>query len=94
VPVKEPVDPESYLLADPRTVQIVTPRVDIPALGERFMARYDRERMELSTRDRAALQVNLVWSPGKGITREPIPPVPAEIADLMTEVSQDGKLVE
>lgn len=39
------------------------------------------------------LQVNLIWSPA-GITREPIPEVPAEVAALITEVSQAGKLVE
>ena len=40
------------------------------------------------------LQVNLVWSPGTGVTREAIPPVPEEIAALMREVSTVGKLVE
>lgn len=40
------------------------------------------------------MQVNLVWSPGGGITREEIPPVPAEIAELIGEVSVEGKLVE
>ena len=40
------------------------------------------------------LRVNLVWEPGKGVTKEAIPPVPDEIAVLMTEVSQEGKLVE
>jgi succinate dehydrogenase / fumarate reductase flavoprotein subunit len=38
--------------------------------------------------------VNLVWSPSTGVTREEIPPVPAEIEALMGEVSSDGKLVE
>ncbi|MBN9175737.1 MAG: FAD-binding protein, partial [Microbacterium sp.] len=40
------------------------------------------------------LQVNLVWSPGTGIVREQIPPIPAEIAALMRDVSVAGKLVE
>lgn len=40
------------------------------------------------------LTVNLVWSPTHGITREAIPPVPAEIAALIGEVSTAGKLVE
>ena len=39
------------------------------------------------------LQVNLVWSP-QGIVREPLPQAPEEIASLITEVSQIGKLVE
>ena len=43
---------------------------------------------------RPALQVNLVWSPRPGSTREEIPPIPAEIAALMREVSAAGKLVE
>ena len=41
-----------------------------------------------------ALQLNLVWSPSAGVTREQIPPVPEEIAELITEVSSVGKLVE
>jgi succinate dehydrogenase / fumarate reductase flavoprotein subunit len=40
------------------------------------------------------LQVNLVWSSSTGVVREPIPPIPAEIAALMREVSVAGKLVE
>ncbi|MET9109495.1 FAD-dependent oxidoreductase [Streptomyces zhihengii] len=40
------------------------------------------------------LRVNLVWSPAAGVTKEPIPPVPEEIAALMRDVSTEGKLVE
>ena len=40
------------------------------------------------------LQVNLVWSPTNGITREPIPEIPQEIRELIREVSVAGKLVE
>ncbi|HET6634482.1 MAG TPA: FAD-binding protein [Streptomyces sp.] len=40
------------------------------------------------------LQVNLLWSPSTGITREAVPPVPEEIAALMEDVSAEGKLVE
>ena len=40
------------------------------------------------------LQVNLLWSPSEGVTREPISPIPAEISALMHDVSADGKLVE
>ena len=40
------------------------------------------------------LQVNLVWSPATGVTRERTAPVPAEIAGMMQEVSTIGKLVE
>ncbi|MFF4621504.1 hypothetical protein [Nonomuraea jabiensis] len=41
-----------------------------------------------------ALQVNLVWSGPGSVEREAIPPIPAEIAALMREVSTVGKLVE
>lgn len=40
------------------------------------------------------LQVNLVWSYDSKITHESIPPIPKEIADLMSDVSQEGKLLE
>jgi succinate dehydrogenase / fumarate reductase, flavoprotein subunit len=40
------------------------------------------------------LQVNLVWAPDTGVTREPVAPIPDEIADRMEEVSTLGKLVE
>ncbi|MFE0748873.1 L-aspartate oxidase [Gordonia sp. NPDC058843] len=40
-----------------------------------------------------AFQVNLVWSPS-GIVREPIAPIAPEVAELMQEVSTEGKLVE
>lgn len=36
------------------------------ALGERFMSRYDPERMELSTRDRVALAISTEISEGRG----------------------------
>ncbi|MCA2219927.1 FAD-dependent oxidoreductase [Nonomuraea aurantiaca] len=41
-----------------------------------------------------ALQVNLVRSGPGSVERESIPPIPAEIAALMREVSTVGKLVE
>jgi succinate dehydrogenase / fumarate reductase, flavoprotein subunit len=40
------------------------------------------------------LQVNLVWSPDAGVTREPTAPIPPDIAGLMQDVSTAGKLVE
>lgn len=43
---------------------------------------------------RPDLQVNLVWSPTEGITREEIAPVPEDISALIREVSAEGKLVE
>lgn len=41
-----------------------------------------------------SLQVNLVWSPSVGVQREPLPPIPPDIAQLMHDVTPDGKLVE
>jgi succinate dehydrogenase / fumarate reductase flavoprotein subunit len=42
-----------------------------------------------------ALQVNLVWSPNRGIEHEPIPSVPDDIESLMRDpVTSAGKLVE
>ncbi|NUT96220.1 MAG: FAD-binding protein [Saccharothrix sp.] len=41
-----------------------------------------------------SLRVNLVWSGPGRVEREELPPVPAEIASLMREVSTAGKLVE
>jgi len=38
--------------------------------------------------------VNLVWSGPGRLAREPIPPIPDEIAALMHDVSSAGKLVE
>ncbi|OAV59387.1 succinate dehydrogenase [Enteractinococcus helveticum] len=40
------------------------------------------------------MQVNLVWSPDTGVTREEIDPIPEEISELIRDVSQEGKLVE
>lgn len=40
------------------------------------------------------MQVNLVWSPDIGVTREEIAPIPNEIRELIRDVSQEGKLVE
>ncbi|MDV3129509.1 FAD-binding protein [Mycobacterium sp. 21AC1] len=36
------------------------------------------------------LQVNLVWSPRTGVRREPIPPIPTDIAELMGDVPVEG----
>jgi succinate dehydrogenase / fumarate reductase flavoprotein subunit len=41
-----------------------------------------------------SLQVNLVWSGPGRVEREAIPPIPAEIAALMRDVSIAGKLLE
>ncbi len=72
---------ESYLPADPETVRIARRR------GLR------RVRVRpAGTRPRTAGQPR--WSGPGSVERESIPPIPAETAALMREVSTVGKLVE
>lgn len=71
----------------------VAARATLEAALERRETRGCHNRSDFPETD-PALQVNLVWSPSTGVTREVIPPVPAEIEALMREVSSDGKLVE
>lgn len=68
-------------------------RATLEAALERRETRGCHNRSDYPAMD-PALQVNLVWSPSTGITREAIPEVPEQIAELITEVSQEGKLVE
>ncbi|MBS3178324.1 MULTISPECIES: FAD-binding protein [unclassified Pseudoclavibacter] len=68
-------------------------RATLEAALERRETRGCHNRSDFPELD-PAMQVNLVWSPTGGITREEIPPVPAEIAELIGEVSVEGKLVE
>ncbi|WP_438854501.1 L-aspartate oxidase [Agromyces sp. M3QZ16-3] len=69
-------------------------RATLEAALERRETRGCHNRSDFPETD-AALQVNLVWSPSTGVTRESIPPIPGEIAALMErEVSTVGKLVE
>jgi succinate dehydrogenase / fumarate reductase flavoprotein subunit len=60
---------------------------------ERRESRASHNRSDFPEMD-PALQVNLVWSADGSIAHEEIPPVPAEIATLMEDVSQVGKLLE
>lgn len=68
-------------------------RATLEAALERRESRGCHNRSDFPHLD-PALQVNLVWSPATGIAREEIPPVPAEIAGLIRDVSTEGKLVE
>ncbi|MGP3961065.1 L-aspartate oxidase [Nonomuraea sp. 3N208] len=68
-------------------------RATIEAALERRETRGCHNRSDFPDLD-PALQVNLVWSGPGSVQREPIPPIPAEIAALMREVSSVGKLVE
>ncbi len=65
-------------------------RATLEAALERRETRGCHNRSDHPHQD-PAQQVNLVWSPTTGITRESIPAIPDEISALMTEVSTDGK---
>ncbi|NUP30387.1 MAG: FAD-binding protein [Streptomycetaceae bacterium] len=68
-------------------------RATLEAALERRETRGCHNRSDHPATD-PALRVNLVWSgPGK-LEREELPPVPADIASLMREVSSADKLVE
>ncbi|GAA5153404.1 FAD-binding protein [Microbacterium pseudoresistens] len=71
----------------------VAARATLETARERRETRGCHNRSDYPETD-PALQVNLVWSPTDGVTREEIPPVPDEISALMREVSTAGKLVE
>ncbi|MGM7680065.1 L-aspartate oxidase [Microbacterium sp. A94] len=68
-------------------------RATLEAALERRETRGCHNRSDFPDTD-PELQVNLVWSPATGVTREEIPPVPAEIQALIRNVSSEGKLVE
>ncbi|MGW2714018.1 FAD-binding protein [Streptomyces sp. NPDC001356] len=40
------------------------------------------------------LHVNLVWSPATGVRREPVPPIPTHLAELMHGVPADAKSLQ
>lgn len=68
-------------------------RATLEAALERRETRGCHNRSDFPSTD-PALQVNLVWSPSTGVTREEIPPASSETEALIREVSSDGKLVE
>lgn len=68
-------------------------RATLEAALERRETRGCHNRSDYPDMD-PQLQVNLVWSPDTGITREEIAPIPDEINELIREVSAAGKLVE
>jgi succinate dehydrogenase / fumarate reductase flavoprotein subunit len=68
-------------------------RATLEAAVERRETRGCHNRSDYPEID-PSLQVNLVWSPTAGIVREEIPAIPAEIAELIQDVSVVGKLVE
>ena len=68
-------------------------RATLEAALERRETRGCHNRSDFPEMD-AELQVNLVWSPETGVTREAIATVPQELTELIREVSVEGKLVE
>jgi len=68
-------------------------RATIESALERKESRGAHNRSDYPELD-PKLQVNLVWSSDGNITHESIPPIPSEIANLMSNVSQVGKLLE
>ena len=68
-------------------------RATLEAALERRETRGAHNRSDYPDLD-PELQVNLVWSPETGVSREEIVPIPDEISELIREVSTAGKLVE
>lgn len=68
-------------------------RATLEAALERRETRGCHNRSDYPEMD-PTMQVNLVWSPDSGVTREEIAPIPNEIRELIRDVSQEGKLVE
>ena len=68
-------------------------RATLEAALERRETRGCHNRSDYPDMD-PAMQVNLVWSPETGVTREAIAPISDEIKELIREVSVAGKLVE
>jgi len=72
---------------------LMAARATLACALERRESRGAHNRSDYPDMD-PALQVNLVWSADGTIAHEAIPPVPVEIAALMEDVSQAGKLLE
>jgi succinate dehydrogenase / fumarate reductase, flavoprotein subunit len=68
-------------------------RATLECARERRESRGCHQRSDHPDQD-PALEVNLLWSPTEGVRRAAVPPVPTDIAALMHEVSDDGKLLE
>jgi succinate dehydrogenase / fumarate reductase, flavoprotein subunit len=68
-------------------------RATLDAALERRETRGCHNRSDFPEQDES-LRVNLVWSGPGAVVREQIPPIPADVAGLMRDVSSDGKLVE
>ena len=72
---------------------LISARATIACALERRETRGSHQRSDYPHLD-PDLQVNLVWSPADGVRREPVPPIPTDIASLMHDVPTEGKLLE
>ncbi|MEU8346235.1 FAD-binding protein [Spirillospora sp. NPDC048832] len=72
---------------------VLAARATLECALERRETRGSHHRSDYPDPD-PELRVNLVWSPKAGVRREPVPPIPTDIAALMHDVSTDGKLLE
>ena len=72
---------------------LISARATLECAVERRETRGAHQRSDHPQLD-PAMQVNLVWSPTDGVRREPLPPVPTDIASLMHDVPTEGKLLE
>jgi succinate dehydrogenase / fumarate reductase flavoprotein subunit len=72
---------------------VLAVRATLEAALQRRETRGSHNRSDHPAVDES-LQVNFVWSGPGRIEREPIPPIPDDIAALMGDVSSAGKLVE
>ncbi|QIG42046.1 FAD-dependent oxidoreductase [Nocardioides anomalus] len=72
---------------------VLSARATLECARERRETRGCHNRSDHPDTD-PTLQVNLLWSPATGVSREPLPEIPDEIRRLMRDVSTQGKLVE
>src|SRR5699024_7844859 len=72
---------------------LLAARATLECALERRETRGCHNRADCADQD-PAMRVNLVWAGPGRVKREPLAEAPAEIAALMRDVSQDGKLVE
>lgn len=72
---------------------LLSARATLQAALERRESRGCHNRSDHPDLD-PTMQVSLVWSADGSVVRQALPPVPAEIAALMRDVSTAGKLVE
>ncbi|MFK0119571.1 FAD-binding protein [Streptomyces sp. NPDC090994] len=68
---------------------VLAARATLECARERRETRGSHHRSDHPEAD-PDLTVNLVWSPATGVRREPVPPIPTDIAELMRDVAADA----